>query len=89
MKTTLICPTNFYGGSATRGIYYPTGILVVGSLVKDTFPSWGVEIFDGELYSEKELQKKVRGFDVLGLSANTNNYQQYYSTNVHKFLIWY
>jgi len=75
MKTTLICPTNFYGGSATRGIYYPMGILVVGSLVKDAFPSWEVEIFDGELYSEQELQERIRGTDILGLSANTNNYQ--------------
>lgn len=75
MNTTLICPTNFYGGSATRGIYYPMGILIVGSLVKDTFPSWDIKIVDGELHSEQELQAKIRGTDVLGLSANTNNYQ--------------
>ncbi len=75
MKTTLICPTNFYGGSATNGIYYPMGILVVGSLIKDTFPSWQIEILDGELYSEQKLQEKISGTDVLGLSANTNNYQ--------------
>lgn len=75
MKITLVCPTNYYGASATRGIYYPIGILLVGSLVKDTFPKWDVETIDGELFSKSELEQKIIGTDVLGLSANTSNYQ--------------
>ena len=75
MKITLICPTNYYGASATKGIYYPMGILLVGSLIKDTFPAWDVEVIDGELFSKSELEQKVIGTDVLGLSANTCNYQ--------------
>ncbi|MFH1073256.1 MAG: radical SAM protein [Nanoarchaeota archaeon] len=75
MRITLVCPTNYYGASATRGIYYPMGILLVASLVKDTFPSWQVEAIDGELYSKSELETRVQGTDILGLSANTNNYQ--------------
>lgn len=75
MKISLVCPTNYYGASATRGIYYPMGVLLVGSLVKDTFPSWDVKVFDGELYEERDLESLVSGSDVLGLSANTNNYQ--------------
>ena len=51
------------------------GILLVGSLLKDTLPSLEVEILDGELYTESELEEKVRGSEILGLSANTNNYQ--------------
>lgn len=74
MKVSLICPTNYYGESATRSIYYPMGILLVGSLIKDSFPSWDVSVIDGELYSTKELEQKLDSVDVLGLSANTNNY---------------
>lgn len=58
MKISLVCPTNYYGESATRGIYYPMGILLVGSLVKDTFPSWDVRVIDGELYKEDDLDRK-------------------------------
>ena len=75
MNIALVCPTNYYGASATKGIYYPMGTLLVGSLVKDTFPSLGVNIFDGELYGKEGLESKIDGVDVLGLSANTNNYQ--------------
>ena len=75
MKISLVCPTNFYGASATRGLYYPMGILLVGSLAQDTMPSWEVNVIDGELYSRSELEEKLRGTDILGLSANTNNYQ--------------
>lgn len=75
MKISLICPTNYYGESATKGIYYPMGILLVGSLVKDTFPSWEVDVIDGELCSKTDLEQRVMGSDFLGLSANTNNYQ--------------
>lgn len=74
MKITLICPTNKYGKSATSSIYYPMGILLVGSWIKDTFPEVEVEILDGERYSLKELEQKLIGTTVLGLSANTNNY---------------
>lgn len=75
MKVLLVCPSNHYGTSWGGGLYYPMGILLVGSLVKDTFPSWDVNIIDGELYSTKDLEKKLSGVDVLGLSANTCNYQ--------------
>jgi radical SAM superfamily enzyme YgiQ (UPF0313 family) len=75
MKISLVCPTNYYGASATRGLYYPMGILLVGSLAKDTMPSWEVDVVDGELYSQSELEKRLKGADTLGLSANTNNYQ--------------
>ena len=75
MKISLVCPTNYYGESATKGIYYPMGILLVGSLVRDTFPSWDVNVIDGEIYSQTELEERINGADVLGLSANTNNYQ--------------
>src|SRR3989338_9179806 len=75
MKVSLICPTNYYGASATRGVYYPMGILLVGSLVKDTFPDWQVDVIDGEIHSQPDLEKRILGADVLGLSANTNNYQ--------------
>lgn len=51
------------------------GILLVGSLLKDTFPAWNVDVIDGELYSSLELEQRILGSDVLGLSANTNNYQ--------------
>ncbi len=74
----LVCPSNEgWGESATRGIYYPGGILAVGSHVKDFFPSWSVTLFDGELSTMNELEQKLAShdFDVLGLSANTNNYQ--------------
>ena len=75
MRVSLVCPTNFYGASATRGIYYPMGVLLVGSLVKDTFPDWQVDVIDGELHDKSKLEKLIEGTDVLGLSANTNNYQ--------------
>src|SRR3989344_4714821 len=74
MKVSLICPTNYYGESATKGIYYPMGVLLVGSMLKDSFPSWEIDVVDGELYSIEELKERIRGIDVLGLSANTNNY---------------
>ncbi len=74
MKISLVCPTNYYGESATRGIYYPMGVLSVGSLIKDSFPSYDVSVIDGELYSKEELIDKIKDADVLGLSANTNNY---------------
>lgn len=75
MKISLICPQNYYGLSATPGIYYPMGILLVGSLVKDTYPDWEVQVIDGELFSKTEIESKLRGSDIVGLSANTNNYQ--------------
>ena len=75
MKISLICPTNYYGASATKGIYYPMGILLVGSLAKDTFPSLEVNVIDGELYKKNELESMIEGTEVLGLSSNTNNYQ--------------
>lgn len=75
MKISLVCPTNDYGESSSKGIYYPMGILLVGSLVRDTFPEWKVEVIDGELYSKGGLEARVQGCDVLGLSANTSNYQ--------------
>lgn len=75
MKVVLICPTNYYGASATRGVYYPMGVLLVGSLVKDTFPSWDVQVVDGELYEKTDLALRIDDADVVGLSANTNNYQ--------------
>ncbi len=75
MRVSLVCPTNYHGESATKGIYYPMGILLVGSLVKDNFPNLEVNVVDGELYTKKDLEEKVLGSDVLGLSANTNNYQ--------------
>ncbi|MBI5803648.1 B12-binding domain-containing radical SAM protein [Candidatus Pacearchaeota archaeon] len=75
MKISLVCPTNYYGASATRGLYYPMGVLLVGSLVKDTFPDWEVNVVDGESYNESELESKLKEAEVLGLSANTNNYQ--------------
>jgi len=74
MKVTLICPTNYYGASATRQIYYPMGILLIGSLLKDTHPSWEIQVLDGENYSLEDIKEKILGSDVLGLSANTNNY---------------
>lgn len=75
MKITLVCPTNYTGASATRGIYYPLGILLVGSLVKDTHPSWDVAVIDGETASPEALEARFGETDILGLSANTNNYQ--------------
>ncbi len=75
MKISLVCPTNYYGASATRGLYYPMGVLLVGSLVKDTFPTLDVRVIDGELHEMNELESMVSGSDILGLSANTNNYQ--------------
>src|SRR3989344_5041021 len=75
MKISLVCPTNYYGASATRGLYYPMGILLVGSLTRDTMPSWEIDVIDGELYSRSELEERLRGVDILGVSANTNNYK--------------
>ena len=70
----LICPTNKYGKSATSSIYYPMGILLVGSYVKDTYPHWEVSLYDGERYSQEELKGKLADFNIVGLSSNTNNY---------------
>lgn len=74
MNITLVCPTNAYGKSATKGIYYPMGILSVGSLIKDTMPSWNVKVIDGELHEISDLEAIIEDADILGLSANTNNY---------------
>lgn len=74
MKITLVCPTNRHGGSATSGIYYPMGILVIGSKIKDTYPDYEVQVIDGEVKSLCEIETLIRGSDVLGLSANTMNY---------------
>src|SRR3989344_9355669 len=70
MKISFICPRNTYGESATSGIYYPMGILLVGSKLK----GHEVQILDGELYSDSELEEKIRDSDIVGLSANTDNY---------------
>lgn len=74
MNITLVCPTNAYGKSATKGIYYPMGIVAVGSLIKDTMPSWHVKVIDGELHEISDLEAKIEDADILGVSANTNNY---------------
>lgn len=75
MKVSLVCPTNDHGESASKGIYYPMGILSVGSVLKDTYPDIEVQLLDGELYATNDLERKVFGSDILGLSANTCNYQ--------------
>lgn len=74
----LICPSNEgWGESATRGIYYHGGILAVGSRVKDVMPQWNVTLIDGELCKISELEQRLQNadFHILGLSTNTNNYQ--------------
>ncbi|HLD06481.1 MAG TPA: cobalamin-dependent protein [Candidatus Nanoarchaeia archaeon] len=73
MKITLICPTNYYGTSATSGIYYPMGILAVGTRLRQAFPDAEVAVIDGEIDS-RPLEELIRGSDVVGFSANTNNY---------------
>lgn len=74
MKITLICPTNRHGGSATSGIYYPMGILVIGSKIKDTYPDYEVQVVDGEVNAISNIERMIHGTDILGLSANTMNY---------------
>ncbi|MFH1916585.1 MAG: radical SAM protein [Nanoarchaeota archaeon] len=74
MEISLICPTNQHGASATKGIYYPMGILLVGSLVKDTFPDIEVNIIDGETALRSELEHRIQESDIVGLSTNTSNY---------------
>ena len=78
MRVGLACPSNEgWGKSHTKGIYYPGGIVAVGSRVSDFMPTWDVTLLDGELLSMSDLEDRIRqsDFDVLGLSANTNNYQ--------------
>lgn len=78
LNILLVCPSNEgWGKSATRGIYYPGGILAVGSRVKDVMPNWNVSLVDGELHRINDLEKMLAttDFHILGLSANTNNYQ--------------
>ncbi|MEK6825817.1 MAG: radical SAM protein [Nanoarchaeota archaeon] len=70
---TLICPTNAYGSSATSGIYYPMGILLVGSVVKKRM-NCEMNLVDGEGKSVSDLEKAIIGTKILGLSANTDNY---------------
>ena len=72
-RITLICPTNAYGSSATSGIYYPMGILLVGSVAKKRL-NCEIKLIDGEGKSISYLEKKLAGANVLGLSANTDNY---------------
>ncbi|MFH0869672.1 MAG: radical SAM protein [archaeon] len=74
MKITLVCPTNYHGASATKGIYYPMGVLLVGSLVKDTFPEFDVKVLDGEVIGISEIEREIRDADIVGLSVNTSNY---------------
>lgn len=72
-RITLICPTNAYGSSATSGIYYPMGILLVGSIAKKNLDC-ETHIIDGEGKSISNLEKSLEGMDIVGLSSNTDNY---------------
>lgn len=78
LNIVLVCPSNEgWGKSHTYGIYYPGGILAVGSKIKDFMPFWNIKIYDGELYKLSDLENILSklDIDILGLSANTNNYQ--------------
>ena len=59
-RITLICPTNAYGSSATSGIYYPMGILLVGSVAKKRL-NCEIKLIDGEGKSISYLEKKLAG----------------------------
>ncbi len=72
-KITLICPTNAYGSSSTSGIYYPMGILLVGSVAKKRL-NCKISLIDGEGKSISDLEKELTETTILGLSANTDNY---------------
>lgn len=55
------------------GIYPPLCLVWLGSYIKKELPSYEVEILDGEILSQQDLEGRING-DVVGFSVHAGNY---------------
>lgn len=77
MKIQLFCPKATIGKGANDGLYWPVGLLNIGTYIKQADLNTEVEIYDGELYPDINALKACIDPEarVVGISTNTINYE--------------
>jgi len=75
MKVQLFYPKSQLNTYVNNGVYFSLTLLNIASYVKFYRPDIDIEIWDGELYSNEELIKKLdKNSDVVGISCTSFNY---------------
>lgn len=74
MKIQLVNPRAVIGINYGDGVYWPNGLLSIGSYIKQKSPEINIEILDGPLIgTQKDLEYRLDG-NIIGITSNALNY---------------
>ena len=74
-KIQLIQPIvpNIWEKDIREGCHPPLGLLSIGTYIKKYYPNCEIELLDGNLLDQNELERKIEG-DILGITITTRTY---------------
>lgn len=74
MKIQLVNPRASVGVNYGDGVYWPTGLLSIGTYAKQHSSETDIEILDGPLIgTQQDLESRLNG-DLIGITSNALNY---------------
>ncbi len=76
MNIQLIQPekSKGYCSNSRTGCYLPLGLISIATYTQKEFPDAEIEVFDGELITNKQIIDKLKSSSVVGIETKTPNY---------------